>query len=109
MKLVKFSLVVSSALGFLMIAHTSHTETRTFNNPIVEGYGLDYCREWAANFGMPAAQAYCKSQGYDLATDFRVVEDNQKTRVIETGQVCDADSHISHPKCDRICQKAYRI
>ena len=98
MKLLKFGLIVSSALGVLVIANTAHTETRTFNNPMVEGYGLDYCREWAANCGMPAAQAYCESQGYDLAIDFRIVEDNQKTRVIETGQVCDADY------CDRISQ-----
>lgn len=69
---------------------------KTFDNPQVNGYGLDYCREWGKNCGLPAATAFCKSKGYEKAVSFKVVENNQKTRVINGGQVCDA------PSCDRI-------
>jgi hypothetical protein len=68
----------------------------TFDDPRVNGYGLDYCREWAKDCGWPAATAFCRSQGYVKAVDFRWVKNNQKTRVIASGQVCNA------PQCDRI-------
>jgi hypothetical protein len=77
---------------------TCETKTVVFNNPTVQGYGLDYCREWAQNCGWPAAHAYCQSKGYNSAVDFRWLENNQKTRVINGGQVCDSGF------CDRITQ-----
>lgn len=68
----------------------------TFQNPMVDGYGLDNCREWAQNCGWPAAHAYCHSRGYAQSISYLWVEDNQKTRVINGGQVCDSEF------CDRI-------
>lgn len=72
--------------------------TNVFDNPQVGGYGLDFCREWAANCGQPAADAFCQSQGYARALDFKVVYDNQVTKVISSGQICNG------PFCDRITQ-----
>ncbi len=83
-------------LGAVVTADTAQAEIRTFNNPMVAGYGLDYCREWTQNCGLPAATAYCQSRGYSRALNFQVVKDNQKTRIINGGQVCDAAF------CDRI-------
>jgi hypothetical protein len=68
----------------------------TFVNPRIAGYGLDYCREWSQNCGWPAAHAFCVSKGHPKAVDFKWVKDNQKTRIINGGQVCDASF------CDRI-------
>ena len=77
---------------------TCKESTHTFDNPQVGGYGLDYCREWAKECGLPAAHAFCQSKGYKEAAAFKWVKDNQKTRIINGGQVCDAAF------CDRIWQ-----
>ncbi len=68
----------------------------TYENPTVDGYGLDHCREWGENCGLPAATAFCQSRGHIEALAFELTENNQKTRVIGTNQVCDEE------KCDRI-------
>ena len=73
---------------------TCKESTVTFDNPQVGGYGLDFCREWAKDCGWPAAHAFCLSKGHPKATDFKWAKDNQKTRIISGGQVCDA------PFCD---------
>jgi len=92
----KSSLVSLSVLVICFFSAASTRADVTFNNPKVGGYGLDYCRDWAKNCGWPAAHAFCRSKGFGKAKDFKWIKDNQKTRVISSGQVCD------DPACDRI-------
>jgi hypothetical protein len=97
--------VVSSVICLLGPDLASAEET--FKNPTVNGYALDYCRNWAENCGWPAAHAYCKSKGYAEATAYRWRQDNPPTRVIKGGQLC------TQPTCDRItsvtCTYSQRI
>ena len=94
----RYILMAGLILGAVVTTDNAQAEIRTFNKPMVGGYGLDYCREWTQNCGLPAATAYCQSRGYSRALNFQVVNDNQKTRIINGGQVCDAAF------CDRISQ-----
>jgi len=62
--------------------------TRHFDNPLVEGIALDFCRSWARECGKPAADAFCQSQGFAAAIDFTRQPHAPPTRVIDSGQVC---------------------
>lgn len=97
MKRLQFLSMLSMLFASSMLLQMpADARERTFRNPTVGGYHLDYCREWAANCGWPAAHAYCRARGYRSAIDFDWEEDNQVTRVINGGQVCDDEF------CDRI-------
>jgi hypothetical protein len=63
--------------------------TRHFDEPMLQGVALDFCRAWARDCGKPAADAFCQSQGFAMATDFVTRPNAPPTRVISTGQVCD--------------------
>jgi hypothetical protein len=71
-----------------------------FNDPriqVAEGaLPLDLCREWGANCGKPAADAFCASKGAGVAAKFNVAQNSPPTVVIGTKQVC------RDPSCDRI-------
>lgn len=46
---------------------------RRFRAPMVGGRGrLDYCKYFGRDCGRPAADAFCKSQGYTAAVSFRI-------------------------------------
>jgi hypothetical protein len=73
---------------------------KTFDNPtVITAQGpvpLDYCREWGTNCGVPAADAFCRTQGYVKSVDWALTPDRPPTAVISSKQVC------ADPQCDRI-------
>ncbi len=65
---------------------------RVFYNPEISGYRLDWCRVWASQCGKPAADEFCKKQGYTEAVRWEMAPDIGNitpTKVIGTGQICD--------------------
>lgn len=50
---------------------------------------LDWCQNWATDCGAPAANQFCKSKGFDVASSFAMAADIGNTRLIGTGAVCD--------------------
>lgn len=69
----------------------------TFDRPMYQGNRLDWCVTWAQNCGKPAADAYCRHQGFTHATRFEQAPNiggRRSTRLIGTGAICD------QPACD---------
>ena len=97
-------------IGFLVLlaflTSPSQADERTFKKPKTGSYRVDWCYKWAKQCGEPAANRYCKTKGYDEATDFEKAEDigdEFPTKVLGTGQICDDEScdGFKFITCDR--------
>ena len=66
-------------------------QSRVFANPVNKGYRLDVCREWGANCGKPAADAFCVAEGFggSLQNTPDAEPGYASTRVISSGQICE--------------------
>jgi hypothetical protein len=72
--------------------------SKTFINPTIEGYRLDWCLHWGDQCGKPAADAWCakkmgKAGGY--AKEWKEAEDigaSSPTYVMGDGKICDQES-----------------
>ncbi|MBK8452568.1 MAG: hypothetical protein WAQ53_11765 [Thiofilum sp.] len=83
-------------LGGLFLFIGNAQGNQLFQNPMINGYPLDLCKEWASNCGKPATDAFCKLKGFPEAITYSVKHDSPTTRIINGGQLCDM------PQCDRI-------
>ena len=77
-----FSLIV---LG-LMLPASAEAGVRNFFLPVIAGARVDACLD-AGSCGKPAADAFCKLQGYDKAMIFQR-EASAMSRRIDSGQMC---------------------
>jgi len=48
--------------------------SQTFAYPVYDLYRLNYCLNWGRDCGAPAADAWCRKQGFGKATDFALDE-----------------------------------
>ena len=62
----------AATLGILLLASTAgEASVRNFFAPEVDGQRLDSCLTGASDCGKPAADAFCKKEGYDNAVLFQ--------------------------------------
>lgn len=79
------SLFSLTLLG-LMFAAPAEAGVRNFFLPEIAGARVDACLE-AGTCGKPAADFFCKVQGYDRAMIFQR-EASAQSRRIDSGQIC---------------------
>ena len=60
-------------------------------NPKVGGIALDWCKTWGHGCGAPAANYYCRVKGYLYAVDFAKDPHIGYTKILKTGQICNAN------------------
>ena len=92
--------VVAAALmgGALLVVPAGYltAATRTVEKPMFNGNRLDWCANWGADCGKPAAEAWCLAQGFAGVDKFSKdprIGASSPTRLIATGAICD------EPKC----------
>lgn len=59
-----------------------------FRNPEVNGLAVDYCLTWGQNCGKPAADAFCRKQGFARSEGHQVYNNAPPTIVIGDGAIC---------------------
>ena len=60
---------------------------RTFNNPRIGGYAVDRCLYYGQQCNQPAADEFCRRNGFQRARNFRWAF-MAPTRILATGQIC---------------------
>jgi hypothetical protein len=66
----------------------------TFVNPMYNGYRLDWCRTFETDCGAPAADAFCKAQGFGGLITFKFQpRPGAETMTIGQNSVCDPRWH----------------
>ena len=69
----------------------ARAENRTFQNPVYQGYRLDYCRASGRECGERVATAWCVIQGFEFASDWGIDRDIgalQPTIRLDNRDVC---------------------
>ncbi|WP_421695969.1 hypothetical protein [Aestuariivirga sp.] len=82
----------AAALAVVLSTGEAFADTQTFFKPKQSGNRLDWCLDWSTGCGAPAANAWCKSKGFDKAASFEEDPDigaSHPTRLISSGAVCD--------------------
>ena len=71
----------------LLVVSSADAAVRTFANPRIGGLRLDWCLNFSAQCGKPAADAYCQTRGYAGALNFAQAVGAWRTRLIN-GEGC---------------------
>ncbi len=89
--------VASGLIGLGLMLGGAQASEQTFAKPKAGPFRIDWCYQWGALCGKPAADRFCQSKGYVQSNDFEEAVDigaATPTVVQGTGQVCNA------PTCD---------
>lgn len=81
--------------GLLFAVSAAWADSRVFiiSNP-ADGYGIDQCLARGETCGAHAAQSYCQSRNFALATSYRRVDPDEIT-----GSVPKAGENCGHSAC----------
>ena len=83
---------LAAALGILLLTSTAgEASVRNFFAPVVDGSRIDNCLSGKADCGKPAADAFCKAQGFTEALIFQR-ETGVSTKRLHSGELCEGDS-----------------
>lgn len=95
-KIVDLVCIKRKVLKPVVIPPKKLVKRKTYKNPKVGRYALDYCREFGQNCGQPAANAYCKQHGWDYAKAYKINRDLPPTKTIGDRKIC------THEGCDKL-------
>jgi hypothetical protein len=83
--------IAGTAIAALLAAGAAAAETRTFDAPLVGDRRLDLCLYWGRDCGQPAADAWCREQGFESATAFAAQDGVGRSFVLGDRKACDGD------------------
>ncbi len=90
-------ILIAAFIGFMFTFGAAQAAEQTFAKPKQGPYRVDWCYQWAALCGQPAADRFCKSKSFTNSSDFEQatnIGSLTPTIVQATGQICNG------PDCD---------
>lgn len=75
-------------LGLMLVAAPAEAAVRNYFSPEQDGNRIAACLTANSDCGKPAADAFCRAQGYDKSVLFQR-ESHAFTRSIATGETCE--------------------
>ena len=90
-------IITTFFLGLILSFGAAQAAEQTFAKPKQGPYRVDWCYQWAAQCGQPAADRFCKSKSFTNSSDFEQatnIGSLTPTIVQATGQICNG------PDCD---------
>ncbi|MBF0301190.1 MAG: hypothetical protein HQK51_20950, partial [Oligoflexia bacterium] len=68
---------------------------RTFSYPTYRGYRLDWCRIFENECGAPAANAFCRLNGFSYSNGFQIQNHpGVSTMTIGQNSICNPSAHV---------------
>lgn len=86
-----------AALVATGVLASSAQQSRRFDIPRERGYRVDVCLNWGADCGKPAADVFCRRNGFPAAESFEIAENigaARPTITLGDQRIC------NHPDCD---------
>lgn len=83
-------MIVATLSGLLALA--AEAEEKLFEPPVHTGYRVDVCRIWGSDCGQPAADEFCRLQGFERADMSMIDHDigtTTPTITLGDGKLCD--------------------
>ena len=65
-------LVSTLAAGLITLSSLASAATQTFSSPSVRGVRLDWCAHFGTGCGQPAADLFCRENGFTSAARFSI-------------------------------------
>ncbi len=90
-------IITTVVIGLILSFGAAQAAEQTFAKPKQGPFRVDWCYQWAALCGQPAADRFCQSKSYTNSSDFEQatnIGSLTPTVVQATGQVCNG------PDCD---------
>ena len=81
--------ILSALMLIALVPQAQASEVRNFFAPQIEGQRIGACLS-EGGCGKPAADAFCRAEGYDKAMLFQR-ERSASARLIDSGDVCEKD------------------
>jgi hypothetical protein len=93
-RMERFFSILLVLLTFVTVPEVKAADTITYSYPHIGGVAMDWCKTLGKGCGRPAANYYCRARGHLYAVSYAKDNNIGYTRVIKTGQICNA------PGCD---------
>lgn len=85
----------AAALAALVLSTPASAGVRTYFSPEIDGFRASLCLADGQTCGKPAADAWCRIQGWESALIFQRDQTPLTTRIVDSGELCSGPACVA--------------